>query len=50
MDSFELFYGLYKFNNNSLDTILQLRSALDDVVDKLKIMEDEEQEKKSVLS
>ncbi|CAB9518296.1 Dehydrogenase [Seminavis robusta] len=44
-DSFDLFYGLYKFNQNSLDTILQLRSAMDEVVDKLKVMEDEEQQK-----
>ena len=49
-DSFELFYGLYKFNTNSLDTILQLKSALDDVVEKLKVMEQEEQEKKSLPS
>jgi len=46
-DSFELFYGLYKFNQNSLDTILQLRSAMDEVVDKLKEKEDEEEERKN---
>jgi len=49
-DSFELFYGLYKFNTNSLDTILRLRSALDEVVEKLKVMEEEEQKKKALSS
>jgi arogenate dehydrogenase (NADP+) len=44
-DSFELFYGLYKFNANSMETIVQLRSAMDDVVDRLKLKETEEQEK-----
>jgi arogenate dehydrogenase (NADP+), plant len=51
-DSFDLFYGLYKFNQNSLDTIRELRSAMDDVVDKLHTMEEDEQMKngKSVAS
>ena len=31
-DSFDLFYGLYKYNRNSGYTIGRLRSALDDVV------------------
>jgi len=38
-DSFDLFYGLYKYNKNSLNTILRLRNSMDDVVDKLKEME-----------
>jgi arogenate dehydrogenase (NADP+) len=44
-DSFELFYGLYKYNQNSMATIVQLRSAMDDVVHRLKSREAEEQEK-----
>lgn len=31
-DSFDLFYGLYKYNRNSGYTIGRLRGALDDVV------------------
>jgi prephenate dehydrogenase len=38
-DSFDLFYGLYKYNQNSLDTIIKLKSSMDDVVRKLKEME-----------
>ena len=34
-DSFELFYGLYKYNRNSGYTIGRLRGALDDVVGEL---------------
>eukprot|EP00584_Thalassiosira_punctigera_P001499 CAMPEP_0172534778 /NCGR_PEP_ID=MMETSP1067-20121228/7023_1 /TAXON_ID=265564 ORGANISM="Thalassiosira punctigera, Strain Tpunct2005C2" /NCGR_SAMPLE_ID=MMETSP1067 /ASSEMBLY_ACC=CAM_ASM_000444 /LENGTH=370 /DNA_ID=CAMNT_0013319613 /DNA_START=154 /DNA_END=1266 /DNA_ORIENTATION=+ len=34
-DSFDLFYGLYKFNRNSMEIIHNLRSAMDDVVRKL---------------
>ena len=34
-DSFDLFYGLYKFNRNSGDTIERLRAALEDVVGRL---------------
>ena len=34
-DSFELFYGLYKYNSNSGYTIGRLRGALDDVVGEL---------------
>ncbi len=41
-DSFDLFYGLYKFNQNSMNTILKLRVAMDNVVDELKKMENEE--------
>ena len=42
-DSFDLFYGLYKYNKNSMDTILKLRDSMDDVVKQLKEMEDEDQ-------
>jgi prephenate dehydrogenase len=42
-DSFDLFYGLYKYNQNSMDTIVNLRDAMDDVVDKLREMEEVEQ-------
>lgn len=41
-DSFELFYGLYKFNQNSLDTIFKLRKAMDDVVEDLRKLERKE--------
>ena len=34
-DSFDLFYGLYKFNSRSKDIIIKLRDAMDDVVGKL---------------
>ena len=34
-DSFDLFYGLYKYNRNSGYTIGRLRGALDDVVSEL---------------
>lgn len=34
-DSFDLFYGLYKYNRNSGYTIGSLREALDDVVGEL---------------
>lgn len=34
-DSFDLFYGLYKYNRNSTEIIQNLRSAMDDVVGKL---------------
>lgn len=46
-DSFELFYGLYKFNTNSMATIDQLKAALDNVVENLKKLEAEDQEKES---
>ena len=42
-DSFELFYGLYKYNENSLKTIKQLQTAMADVVQHLKMQEEEEQ-------
>jgi len=38
-DSFDLFFGLYKYNQNSMDTIIKLRSSMEDVVRKLKEME-----------
>jgi arogenate dehydrogenase (NADP+), plant len=46
-DSFDLFYGLYKFNQNSMDTISKLRVAMDDVVGKLQAMEQQEEEQAS---
>mmetsp|Transcript_30439 Transcript_30439/g.61720 ORF Transcript_30439/g.61720 Transcript_30439/m.61720 type:complete len:461 (+) Transcript_30439:75-1457(+) len=45
-DSFDLFYGLYKYNKNSVETIRQLQSALSDVVVHLEEMEKQEQESK----
>jgi arogenate dehydrogenase (NADP+) len=44
-DSFELFYGLYKYNTNSMATIKQLQAALENVVDNLKKLEREDKEK-----
>lgn len=41
-DSFDLFYGLYKYNQNSMDTIVKLQSSMEDVVRKLKEMENVE--------
>mmetsp|Transcript_39940 Transcript_39940/g.93755 ORF Transcript_39940/g.93755 Transcript_39940/m.93755 type:complete len:406 (-) Transcript_39940:702-1919(-) len=41
-DSFDLFYGLYKHNQNSLQTILTLRKSMDDVVGELHIRERKE--------
>jgi prephenate dehydrogenase len=42
-DSFDLFYGLYKYNQkNSISTIKQLQSAMDDVVANLHAREQEE--------
>jgi len=41
-DSFDLFYGLYKYNSNSLGTILKLRTAMDDVVLKLHEMDNKD--------
>jgi hypothetical protein len=38
-DSFDLFYGLYKYNPNSVDTLLLLRRALVDLEWRLKEME-----------
>lgn len=43
-DSFDLFYGLYKYNKNSLDTITKLQKSLEDVVNNLQ--EKEAQEKR----
>lgn len=45
-DSFDLFYGLYKYNKNSAATIRQLQGALSDVVVQLEEMEKQEQESK----
>jgi arogenate dehydrogenase (NADP+) len=44
-DSFDLFYGLYKYNQNSAETIKKLQAAMDDVVQNLQIMEQQECEK-----
>jgi hypothetical protein len=41
-DSFDLFFGLYKFNRNSMDTILKLKESMNDVVGKLLEMEGKE--------
>eukprot|EP00591_Stephanopyxis_turris_P009223 CAMPEP_0195509892 /NCGR_PEP_ID=MMETSP0794_2-20130614/2693_1 /TAXON_ID=515487 /ORGANISM="Stephanopyxis turris, Strain CCMP 815" /LENGTH=468 /DNA_ID=CAMNT_0040637211 /DNA_START=136 /DNA_END=1542 /DNA_ORIENTATION=+ len=41
-DSFDLFYGLYKYNPNAVETIMNLRSALDDVVTDLERMEEQD--------
>ena len=42
-DSFDLFYGLYKFNKkNAMSIIQQLQGAMEDVVDNLQILEEEE--------
>lgn len=35
-DSYDLFYGLYKYNQYSLDTIFDLRKAMDNVVENLR--------------
>jgi prephenate dehydrogenase len=44
-DSFDLFYGLYKYNQNSRVTINKLKAAMDDVVHHLEKLEDEDKEK-----
>eukprot|EP00560_Eucampia_antarctica_P007713 CAMPEP_0197827044 /NCGR_PEP_ID=MMETSP1437-20131217/3918_1 /TAXON_ID=49252 ORGANISM="Eucampia antarctica, Strain CCMP1452" /NCGR_SAMPLE_ID=MMETSP1437 /ASSEMBLY_ACC=CAM_ASM_001096 /LENGTH=472 /DNA_ID=CAMNT_0043427753 /DNA_START=246 /DNA_END=1664 /DNA_ORIENTATION=+ len=43
-DSFDLFYGLYKYNQNSMNIILKLRDSMDGVVQKLKEMEQDDKE------
>jgi prephenate dehydrogenase len=40
-DSFDLFYGLYKFNQNVMETIVKLRSAVDNVVGHLEEMDNQ---------
>ncbi|KAG7361102.1 prephenate dehydrogenase [Nitzschia inconspicua] len=45
-DSFDLFYGLYKYNQkNSLHTIKQLQAAMEDVVENLQLLEQEDMKK-----
>jgi prephenate dehydrogenase len=44
-DSFDLFYGLYKYNENSLETITKLQEAMNKVVSKLHAKEEQEQQK-----
>jgi len=41
-DSFELFYGLYKYNQNSLDTIVKLQASMNGVVTMLREMEEKD--------
>jgi arogenate dehydrogenase (NADP+) len=49
-DSFDLFYGLYKYNRqNSMMTIQQLQTAMEDVVENLKLLEQEEIKKQQRL-
>jgi hypothetical protein len=43
-DSFDLFYGLYKFNRNSREAIRRLKESMSDVVKKLLEMEGESEE------
>lgn len=43
-DSFDLFYGLYKYNQNSMRTIQGLQNAMEDVVANLKRLEQEDLE------
>jgi len=38
-DSFDLFYGLYKYNKNSWETIVKLRDSINTVVEHLKDMQ-----------
>ena len=48
-DSFDLFYGLYKFNKkNSQSIIHKLKNAMDDVVENLKVLEKAELEQNKV--
>jgi arogenate dehydrogenase (NADP+), plant len=49
-DSFDLFYGLYKYNQkNSLHTIKQLQAAMEDVVKNLQLLEQEDLKKQLQL-
>lgn len=41
-DSFDLFYGLYKYNQNSVDTIVKLKASMDGVVTMLREMEEKD--------
>ena len=47
-DSFDLFYGLFKFNSHSRDTILKLKESMDDVVGKLLNQEGKDEADKDV--
>jgi hypothetical protein len=38
-DSWDLFYGLFKYNSNSIDTIWKMKAAFDDVERGLREME-----------
>lgn len=44
-DSFDLFYGLYKYNRNSMDTIKKLKESMEDVESELKKMERDHEER-----
>jgi len=46
-DSFELFYGLYKYNRNSMDTVMNLRQSLEDVIKELQRMESDHELRRS---
>ena len=46
-DSFDLFYGLYKYNKNSLGTIHNLQASLQNVVNRLQEMEEEEEQEQA---
>ena len=37
-DSFDLFYGLYKYNSNSRETISRLKESMEEVVGKLELL------------
>lgn len=43
-DSFDLFYGLFKFNQHSQNTIVNLQNAMDDVVTRLQNKKNQEEE------
>jgi len=49
-DSFDLFYGLYKYNQNSMDTIIKLQDSMNDVVERLKNAEKGDLEKAVIAS
>ena len=38
-DSFDVFYGIYKYNTNYVDTIQKMKIDIDGVIENLKEME-----------
>ena len=38
-DYFDLFYGIYRYNTNSVDTIQKMKISLDGVIENLKEIE-----------